>query len=119
MTGRNSGTESSDEPTPTRDAHGMQVAQRHYDPEDGVELTTEIVFAVAEAEGVDPIEVKSPPVYETVDVPAIEGAFFGPDTGSGPRRGTGSVEFRYRDYLVNIRSDGWIQVYETTGPVEP
>ncbi len=108
------GTMSDDDPTSGGDTHWSQVAQRHYEPNGQGELTTAIVYAIAEAEGVSPSEVKSPPLYESVDVPAIEDAFFGPDVTAGSRQGVGTVEFQYTDYLVKVRSDGWIQVYEPT-----
>jgi len=99
--------------TPANDTetHQSQVAQRHYEPNGNGELTTAIIYAIAEAEGVSPCEVKSPPLYESADVPAIEDAFFGPDGDRESWRGTGTFEFQYADYLVKIRSDGWIQVY--------
>ena len=96
------------------DMHWSQVAQRHYEPTGPGELTTAIVYAIAEGEGVSPIEVKSPPLYESVDVPAIENAFFGPDGTDDSRQGVGTVEFQYTDYLVKVQSDGWIRVYEPT-----
>ncbi|NKE35788.1 hypothetical protein GWG54_08135 [Natronococcus sp. JC468] len=74
-----------------------------------------MVFAIAEAEGISPSEVKSPPLYDSVDVAGVEDAFFGSDSGNGSRRGTGTVEFRYTEYLVKVRSDGWVEVYEPTG----
>jgi|AntDeeMetageno51_2_1112566.scaffolds.fasta_scaffold11413_2 hypothetical protein len=98
------------------DTHWPQVAQRHYEPDEQGGLTTTIVSAIAEAEGVSPSEVKSPPLYDSVDVPAIEEAFFGPGASGGSRQGVGTVEFRYTDYLVKVRSDGWTQVYEPTEP---
>lgn len=97
------------------DPHRRAVAQRHYEYDRDTELTTAIVFAIAEAKGVSPSEIRSPPLYETVDVTAIEDAFFRPGRDVGARQGTGIVEFRYTDYLVKVRSDGWIQVYETQG----
>lgn len=102
---------------PTSDAgtYWSQVGQRHYEPDGRRELTTAIVYAIAEAEGVSPSEIKSPLLYEIVDVPAIEDAFFGSGVAGESRQGVGTVEFQYTDYLVKIRSDGWIQVYEPTG----
>ncbi|WP_423999656.1 HalOD1 output domain-containing protein [Haloarcula salina] len=94
--------------------HRSQVAQRHYEPDGRGELTTAIVYAIAEAEGIPPSEVKSPPLYESVNAPAIEDAFFGPTAAGRSRRGNGTVEFQYGDYLVEVRSDGWIRVYERT-----
>jgi len=104
------------DPTSDTETHRSQVAQHSYEPNGNDELTTAIIYAIAEAEGVSPSEVKSPPLYGSVDVPAIEDAFFGPDGDRESRQGTGTVEFRYIDYLVKIRSDGWIQVYEPSEP---
>ncbi|SDK35071.1 HalOD1 output domain-containing protein [Natronorubrum texcoconense] len=110
----NNGRISGGEPALSGDTHWRQVAQRHYEPDRDGGLTTPIVFAIAEAADVSPSEVKSPPLYETVDVAGIEDAFFGSSAGTAPRRGTGTVEFHYTDYLVKVRSDGWIQIYEPT-----
>ena len=101
-----------DDPTNGVDTHQRQVAQRHYEPNGQGELTTAIIYAIAEAEGVSPSELKSPPLYESVDVPAIEDAFFGPDVAGGSRQSAGRVEFQYADYLVKVQNDGWIRVYE-------
>jgi len=108
-----------DKPTTETDKHWSQVIQRHYDPDGSEELTTVIIYAIAEARGVSPIKVKSPPLYEVVDVPAIENTFFGPDVAGDSRRGTGTVEFQYTNYLVRVESDGWVQVYESAGPDDP
>ena len=104
------------DPTSGADIHQSQVAQRHYEPNGQGELTTAVIYAIAEAEGVSPDAVKSPPLYEFIDVPAIEDAFFGPDISEESRRGVGTIEFRYTDYLVTVRSDGWIRVFEPTEP---
>jgi hypothetical protein len=71
------------------------------------------VYAIADALGTDPRAVRSPPLYEVADAPALAESFFGPDVAGGSRHGTGSVEFRYRELLVKVRSDGWLQVYES------
>lgn len=103
-----------DDPTSGADTHWSQVAQRHYELNGNRELTTAIVYAIAEGEGVSPTEIKSPPLYEIVDVPAIESAFFGRDVAGDSRQGVGTVEFEYHGYLVKLRSDGWIQISEPT-----
>lgn len=101
------------------DTNRSEVTQRHYDPGGRRELTTTIVFAVAEAEGVPPSELRSPPLYDAVDVPAIENAFFGANGDRGSRKGVGSIEFRYTGYLVTVRNDGWVQVSRPTGATGP
>jgi len=110
------GTIDSDDSTSSADTHQSQVAQRHYNPNGNGELTTAIIYTIAEAEDVCPSEMKLPPLYESVDVPAIENAFFGPNAAGGSRQCVGKIEFRYADYLVKVQSDGWIQVYEPTEP---
>ncbi len=93
-----------------------QAAQRHYDPGGTEELTAAIVYAVADAEDRPAGELRSPPLYESVDAAALERTFFGSDVAGESRQGVGTVEFRYAGYLVAVRSDGWIQVYESVGP---
>lgn len=97
-----------DDATGEAETEWRQTTQRHFDPDDGGELTTEIVFAIADARGVAPSDVTTPPLYECVDVPALESALF----GNGTRQGVGSVNFRYTDFLVTVDSDGWIRVAE-------
>jgi hypothetical protein len=89
-----------------------QVAQRHYDPDEGDVLTVVIVNAIADGRGTEPTEVKEPPLYEVVDAAALEATFFGRNRDDTDRQGTGTVEFRYAEFLVKVRSDGWVQVYE-------
>lgn len=88
-----------------------QVAQRHFNPTSGEELTSAIVFAVAEAEGIDPTAVGGPPLYEAIDVCSLHDVLFG-STGSAPA--SGHVEFEYRGHVVRVRDDGWIRVLAPT-----
>lgn len=94
------------------DTRWSQVTQRHYKPEGPRELTTAVIYAIAEAEYVSPSEIKSPPLYEWVDVAAVNDALF--ETNGSDGSPEGSVEFRYTNYFVNVRSDGWIRVFEPT-----
>ncbi len=117
MTGSNNGgTDSSDDPSLTQDIEWQQAAQRMYEPDRDGELTKAIVFALADADGVPPNELKSPPLYEMIDVPAIEKVFFRSTSTEFNRQVTGVIEFRYIEYLVNVRSDGRISVYEQREP---
>ena len=88
------------------------VTQAHYDRESHRDLTTEIIFAIADAEDVAPIEIKDPPLYECVDIAAIEDGFFGPKVNGHSRDSEGSVAFQYNQYRVTVASDGWITVSE-------
>lgn len=90
------------------------VAQAHYERESHRDLTTEIIFAIAAAEDVDPVDLKDPPLYECVDIAAIEDVFFGPQVAGQTRDSEGSVSFRYNQYRVEVASDGWITVSEPT-----
>lgn len=92
------------------DTEWTLAARTHYDPERDDELSTEVVYAIAEAEGVSPTELTSPPLYDAIDITAVRNALFGPGVGRGASEGLGIVEFRYAGYLVEVRSDGWIRV---------
>ncbi|MBV0923069.1 hypothetical protein KTS45_02555 [Halomicroarcula limicola] len=106
------GLESEDDPTLGRENSWSQAAQYHFDPDADADLTTALVTAIADAKGVDRTELKSPILYNAVDAPAIQESFFGPDVNGESRRSTGTIEFEFDQYLVKVRSDGWIQVYE-------
>jgi hypothetical protein len=92
-----------DDPPGARD-RWRQVVQRRHDPAREFDLAATVAFAVAEAEGVDPTALDGPPLYESVDVAALEAALFGGDHVAG------SVTFRYAGYRVEVGSDGWVRV---------
>ncbi|MFC7137965.1 HalOD1 output domain-containing protein [Halobaculum litoreum] len=86
--------------------------QRLFDPASGDGLTTVIVYAVADAEGIAPKHLKHPPLFDVVDTAALEAAFFGNHANDRSHDPNSSTEFMYRGYRVVVRSDGWVQVYE-------
>ncbi|MFC3478984.1 HalOD1 output domain-containing protein [Halobacterium litoreum] len=92
----------------------MQVAQRHYNPVEDSDLTTTLVYALAEARDIDPTELKHPPLYEVVDVAGIEQALFKSHSHEQAEKAMGSVEFTYEEFRVTVSSDGWVQVYATS-----
>lgn len=104
------GVGNEDDPTLAGDGSWTQVEQSHFDPDEEGDLTTAVVTTIAAAENVHPTDLDSPPLYDVVDAPAIQQSLFGPERNG--RCDTGSTEFRYDQYLVKVRSDGWIQVYE-------
>lgn len=108
-----------DDDTPEATTAWQTVAQHPYERERPVELTTVIVEAVADVEGVAPTEVSSPPLYEVVDVPAIEDGFFGRKVADDRRDSTGSVDFRYRGVRVTVTSDGWVTIDEPSDATAP
>lgn len=92
----------------------VQVSQTHYDRECEGELATELVFAIAEAMNVDPLDhTKMPPLYESVDAQALEETFFGPSGADTQRDEAGAVTFMYNGHKAALRSDGWIFVYKS------
>lgn len=89
----------------------VQIHQAHYDRESDGELASALVFAIADAKGVDPLDrVEMPPLYESIDAQALEESFFGPTGVSTQRKEAGSVTFMYDSLKVALRSDGWIFV---------
>ncbi|MCU4753009.1 hypothetical protein OB919_13655 [Halobacteria archaeon AArc-curdl1] len=92
----------------------MADVQAHYDHDGEQDLTTTIIFAVADAEGVEPPEIKTPPLYDYVDTVAVEEALFGPAARRQNHTGTEELMFSYRGHEITVRSDGWVFV-QTTG----
>lgn len=94
------------------DAEWELTIQVPFDDGEQHDLTSAIVVAVAETEGVSPIEIEDPPLYEVLDVDALETAFFGSDETVQDADGLRTVEFMYRGHRVVVRSDGWVQVFD-------
>lgn len=65
-------------------------------------LSHAVVEAVAEAEGVDPVALRTP-LYEAIDPDALD-AVFEPADESAPL--DGRVSFEYYGYTVAVGSDG-------------
>jgi hypothetical protein len=65
---------------------------------------------------VSPIDSEDPPLYELLDVDALETAFVGSDSSMHTGDGFRAVEFVYRGHRIVVRSDGRIQVFETADP---
>lgn len=106
-------TISSDVPN---DADWQLEIQVPFDEGGRHDLTSSIIVAIAEVEDVRASEIKTPPLYEVVDVPALEAALFGSSTVGQSSTGLRSVEFMYRGHRIVIRSDAWIQVYSAVEP---
>jgi hypothetical protein len=113
MNGQNGNkTDDTDDPRTDHETQWIQVAQQHYKPDGSDELVSDIAIAIADAKEIDPTELKSPPLYECIDVEALEDTLFSQETATESTEGTGTIEFQYTDNLVKVRSDGWIQVFE-------
>jgi hypothetical protein len=89
------------------------MAGEYFDPATDHELTPAVIHAIAEADGSDLAAVSSTSLYDCVDLSALQQALFGPGVGDDCARETVRVEFQYDEYLVEIRGDGWIGIYES------
>jgi hypothetical protein len=75
---------------------------------------TAVVEAVARAEGVDATEL--PPLYDDVDMDALNRLFDGGKSVTGP--GT-VLTFQVDNWNVFVNTDGRIRVCDATRPTEP
>ena len=91
----------------------VQISQTNYDRSGDEELATKLIFTIADAKGVDPLDHTAlPPLYESIDAQSLEETFFGPPGVGTQRDETGVIAFRYAGYKVLLRADGWISVFE-------
>lgn len=86
------------------------VANRAFEHDGKGDLSTEITAAIADAEGAEIASVMSPPLFEVIDIFALEELFSGHPYGKCSRACTGQVQFRYRGFRVTVSSDGRIDV---------
>lgn len=97
---------------PIRWSDLRQVRNYQYDSMQAGELLLVLTAAIAAAEDVSVREVPGPPLWETIDIGALEKTLFG-DTDTPPSQAVGGVvTFRYHDYVVVVSSDGSIELYE-------
>lgn len=75
----------------------------------GQTLSTAVVKAIAEREGVDPLEM-DPPLYDVIDPDALNTLFTGP-ANVGDARPEGIV-FEYNGYEIKVTSDGDVHIEE-------
>lgn len=71
-------------------------------------LTAEVLAAVADREGVDPVDLE-PPLHDVVDPDALEALFT--DSVDGAARENVSAEFTYRGHRVLV-DGGTVHVLE-------
>lgn len=89
-----------------------QATRTQYDPSRDDELGTEVVFAVADAKGVDPLDTDQLPVlHDVVDTEYLEQTLVAPTSPAGIDDSRRHVSFEYADVLVTIENNGWITVY--------
>ncbi|SEH10947.1 hypothetical protein SAMN04487967_0125 [Natronorubrum sediminis] len=76
-------------------------------------ISFDVIAAVAEREGVDPMDIEPPEyeaLYEAINPEALD-AIFTPRTDGTPRA-AGRVEFPFCGYYVTVTSDGDVDVRE-------
>ncbi|MFC7138124.1 HalOD1 output domain-containing protein [Halobaculum litoreum] len=88
--------------------------RRRYVVDSDDELTTAIVFAVADARAVAPEEIGDPSLYDCVDIGALE-RLVSAQSSSDLARAESEVRFDYDGHLVAVHTDGRVIVYD---PVE-
>ena len=96
------------EQVPNSNAPTNAVHEFHDGEGDGLGYT--IASTVAAVRGTDPLSL--PPLYDCIDVDALEALF----EGSRGRRSNaiGSVSFVYAGYDVTVDFDGWIRITPTS-----
>jgi hypothetical protein len=76
-------------------------------PDDSISRA--VVEAVADAEGISPLDVE-PPLFEAIDPDALDGLFTESSLPMGATDGV--VEFQYAGYVVTVRADGTVSLHE-------
>lgn len=97
---------------------GTPIIQRYFEPVESDDFSIALVEAIAEAMSVPPTELLKP-LYDFVDIPAVESLFFNDSPPGTSRIVEGSIQFRYGELLVTVESDGWILVSraDDSGPL--
>lgn len=82
-------------------------------------VSFDVIAAVAEREGIDPMELEPPEydaLYDVVNPEALDALFA--TRSNGTQRPTGRVEFDFCGYHVVVRSDGEVEVSEPDAELE-
>lgn len=75
------------------------------------DLTSTVIYSVAIAAGKDPCEFSRPPIYEKINLEAVESLFF-PNTGKDKDHCfDGIICFEYEGYRIEITVEGEVCVY--------
>lgn len=88
------------------DHYDNRIASRRTTQEERTRPSTRVVEALAEAAGVDSVDL--PPLYDAVDPDALD-SLFAPRPDGSPRVGC-RVSFRFDGYQVTVHRDGEVQV---------
>lgn len=88
------------------------LAEREYQPYTEHSLIEAIVGAVAEAAGVDPLDL--PPMYDFIDPDAVDKLFRQPRATKVDQY----LSFKFDEWIVSIHADGVIRVRDVIYPIE-
>lgn len=89
----------------------MLLSVDRSDATGGQSVSFDVIAAVAEREGIDPVDLEPPEydaLYEVVNPEALDSLFGTRENGR--QRPTGRVEFPFCGYHVVVTSDGEIEV---------
>ncbi len=90
------------------------VADAKYDFEGDSSATEVIIWALADAVGVDPTDL--PPLFDYVDLDALNALF---DSNDGVTDGDALLSFQVETWQVFVHSDGRIRVCDAAQPTGP
>lgn len=88
------------------------LVEREYLPHTEQSLIEAIVDAVAEAAGVDPVDL--PPMFDFIDPDAVDKLFRRSQTGKVDQY----LSFRFDEWIVSIHAGGVIRVRDVIYPIE-
>lgn len=91
----------------------MLLSLDRTDADDATSISFDVITAVAEKEGVDPVELEPPKyeaLYDVVNPEALDSLFSSRQDGSS--RASGRVEFTFCGYDVVVTSDGEVELEE-------
>lgn len=87
----------------------MGMTQQRFEPAQARHSTsTDVIYAIAEHEGVDPLRL-DPPLFEAIDLDALDALFSGAEAPA-----VGTVTFWYNGYEVRVSSSGNVEVDPAT-----
>lgn len=92
----------------------IPVVDAEYDPQRDCSATEAIIWALADAIGVDPTVL--PPLFDYVDPDALNALF---DRSETDIEGTTILSFQIDTWNVFVRSDGRIRICDGTRPTDP
>lgn len=77
-------------------------------------VTERVIDTIAEAEGVEPVELD--PLYTTIDPDVLDSLFHSQqDSSSEPSAPSAEIRFEYQGYAVRVTAGGQVSVDEVQG----